>query len=191
MTDTLNAVTTFLSNSGNTISQSAKSTSNSITNTILTPENCNISLGDFGTFCTEDNYYEDSFGTRYYQAPEIILNGKASYPVDIWALGCTYFELLAGKILFDPTKDKEYSRDYYHLCLFADTCGPFSSSFLKSTNRCKEFFNKKFILKDYSKPEMCRLERKLKESNLSNIKSFLIKMLRLDPRERITIKELI
>ena len=40
MTDTLNAVTTFLSNSGNTISQSAKSTSNSITNTILTPENC-------------------------------------------------------------------------------------------------------------------------------------------------------
>jgi len=160
-------------------------------NIVLTPENCNISLGDFGTFCTEDNYYEESFGTRYYQAPEIILNGKTSYPVDIWALGCTYFELLSGKILFDPTKDKKYSRDYYHLCLFTDTCGSFGSTFLKTTNRYKEFFNKKFILKDYSKSENCRLDRKLKESNLSNIKTFLLTMLQLEPRNRATIKDLV
>lgn len=160
-------------------------------NITLTLENSNISLGDFGTFCTKDNYYEDSFGTRYYQAPEIILNAKTSYPVDIWALGCTYYELLSGKILFDPNKDKHYSRDYYHLCLIVDTFGDFNSTFLKSTNRYKEFFNKKFILKDYVKPEISRLERKLNESNLMHIKEFLLKMLQLEPRQRITIKDLV
>jgi len=157
----------------------------------LTLDNSNISLGDFGTFCTKDNFYEDSFGTRYYQAPEIILNAKTSYPVDIWALGCTYYELLSGKILFDPNKDKHYSRDYYHLCLLVDTFGQFSPIFLKSTNRYKEFFNKKFILKDYTKPEICRLDRKLNDSNLMHIKEFLLKMLQLEPRHRITIKELV
>ena len=156
----------------------------------LTLENSNISLGDFGTYCTKDNYYEDSFGTRYYQAPEIILNGKTSYPVDIWALGCTYYELLSGKILFDPTKDKNYSRDYYHLCLITETFGSFSSTFLKSTKKYKEFFNKKFILKDYSKPDICRLDRKLNESNLGYIKQFIIPMLKVDPKQRVTIKEL-
>jgi serine/threonine protein kinase len=47
----------------------------------------NISLADFGTVCSEDESYDNSFGTRYYQAPEIILMGKCKYPVDIWALG--------------------------------------------------------------------------------------------------------
>ena len=157
----------------------------------LTLQTCNISLGDFGTYCNKDNYYEDAFGTRYYQAPEIILNGKTSYPVDIWALGCTYYELLSGQILFDPNKDKNYSRDYYHLSLFADTFGPFNSSFLKQTNRYKEFFNKKFVLKDYTKPEINRLDRKLNECKLSHVKEFLLKMLQLEPRDRITIKELV
>ena len=40
--------------------------------------NINISLADFVTYCSHDNYYEEPFGTRYYQAPEIILMGKYS-----------------------------------------------------------------------------------------------------------------
>ena len=94
----------------------------------------------------EDNYYEKPFGTRYYQAPEIVLMGKCSYPVDIWALGCTYYELLSGNILFNPIKDLNKSRDYYHLSLIHNTCGSFSSSFLCKTKRYKEFFKNNILL---------------------------------------------
>lgn len=161
---------------------------------ILTLDNCKVSLGDFGTYCSEDNYYEDSFGTRYYQAPEIILGGKCTYPVDIWALGCTYFELLTGSLLFDPIKDSQYSRDYYHLALIKDTCGDFCPNFLNSTKKYKYFFTKKHKLIDYKLIESNRLDRKLKESNLKNkdtIKSLLSEIIAIIPSSRPKISALI
>ena len=155
-------------------------------------ETINISLADFGSHCHEDDEFNGTFGTRYYQAPEIILKGDCSFPVDIWALGCTYYELLTGNILFDPDKDSKYSRDYYHLSLINDTCGDFNKDFLKETKKYKEFFTSKYKLKDYEKPEINRLERKLKEFNITNdnIKNLLKKMLEINPNKRIKIKEL-
>lgn len=155
----------------------------------------NISLADFGTYCEEDNYYEESFGTRYYQAPEIILMGKCSYPVDIWALGCTFFELLSGNILFDPIKDSKYSRDYYHLCLINETCGNYPIKFLQNTKYYKNFFNSKGKLMDYIAPDENRLDRKLNELlldpvNKETIKEILINMLNIDPNKRWTINDL-
>jgi serine/threonine-protein kinase PRP4 len=38
--------------------------------------------------------------SRFYRAPEIILGMEISYPVDVWAIGCTIYELWTGKILF-------------------------------------------------------------------------------------------
>jgi serine/threonine protein kinase len=101
----------------------------------------NVSLSDFGSFVEEGEYYDESFGTRYYRSPENILVGKSSYPNDIWALGCTLYELLTGEILFDPPKDKTYDRDFYHLKLINELCGEFPVSFLKSTKNWKLYFN--------------------------------------------------
>lgn len=155
----------------------------------------NISLADFGTYCEEDNYYDESFGTRYYQAPEIILLGKTSYPVDIWALGCTFYELLSGKILFDPIKDNNYSRDYYHLYLMNNTCGSFSNFSLKNTKYYTKFFTSTNKLKDYVMPSKNRLDTKINELDIDasekiDIKDLLMKMLNLDPNKRITINDL-
>lgn len=154
-----------------------------------------ISLADFGTHCEERNYYETSFGTRYYQAPEIILMGKCTYPVDIWAIGCTFYELLSGNLLFDPIKDSTHSRDYYHLSLICDTCGDFSESFIKKTKYYKNYFTKKVELIDYEYPDESRLDRKLNELNLDSsiieqIKRILIGTLNIDPSKRWTIDEL-
>lgn len=40
--------------------------------------------------------------TREYTPPEGIIGGTLSPAVDLWSLGCTLFELLTGKLLFDP-----------------------------------------------------------------------------------------
>lgn len=159
-------------------------------------EPMNVSLADFGTYCDEDNHYEKPFGTRYYQAPEIILMGRCSYPVDIWAIGCTFYELLSGRILFDPIKDSNYSRDYYHLCLINQTCGKFPPEFIKKTKYYKNFFNSKNQIKDYNIESDNRMDRKIDELNLSdtdkrNVKELLTATLQIDPNKRPTIESLL
>jgi serine/threonine protein kinase len=158
-------------------------------------ESMNISLADFGTHCEEHNYYEESFGTRYYQAPEIILMGKCSYPVDIWALGCTFYELLTGDLLFDPIKDSKHSRDYYHLQLIQETCGDFSKNFLKKTRYYKQFFDQNYKLKGYKSDGTNRLDRKLNEFSFDKptkdaITEILIGTLTIDITRRWTIERL-
>lgn len=158
---------------------------------VLSIDNCSISIGDFGAKC--EDICTTTLGTRYYISPEVILEGKCSYPVDIWAIGCTYYELLSGLILFDPIKDVNYSRDYYHLSLINDTCGDFKIDFLKSTNKYKEFFKKNGMLCDYTRTE-CRLERKLKaineKDNFNSIRILLKSTLVINPAERINILKL-
>ena len=103
--------------------------------------NCNVTLSDFGAYCKEDEQYETEFGTRYYRAPEIILMGETSYAVDIWACGCVFYELLTGRLLFDPEKDSKHSRDEYHLYDINSICGDFPIGFLKKTKHWKKFFD--------------------------------------------------
>ena len=151
-------------------------------------KNIEISISDFGTFCCEDDYYDDVFGTRYYYAPEVILGGKCSYAIDIWCLGCLLFELLTGDILFDPIKDSEHNRDYYHLCLINDTCGDFPKHFLKNTKHYKKYFNSNYKMKDYEYYEN-RLERKLKVRNyLSDEYKYIYNLLKvylsIEPEKR-------
>lgn len=159
-------------------------------------ESIKVSLADFGTTCDEDNFYDISFGTRYYQAPEILLMGKCSYPVDIWAIGCTFYELLSGKILFDPIKDSRHTRDYYHLHLINQTCGHFSKEFLKQTKYHKKFFDSKCRLLDTNGQLSNRLDNKINElTNINSddkkmIASLLVSMLTIDCNKRIRIDDL-
>jgi serine/threonine-protein kinase SRPK3 len=149
-----------------------------------------ISLADFGSFVEEGEYYEEPFGTRYYRSPENILVGKSSYPNDIWALGCTIYEILTGKILFDPAKDKDYDRDFYHLKLINELSGDFPKDFLKNTKRYKIFFDKNYKIK-FNKN--LNFKNKIDELNdyqiPTNIIDLIKGMLVIDPTKRSTIKD--
>jgi len=148
----------------------------------------NVSLADFGSFVEEGEYYDEAFGTRYYRSPENILVGKSSYPNDIWALGCTCYELLTGRILFDPDKDKEFNRDFYHLKLINEVCGNFKPNFLKSTKIWKNFFDSKFKLKFNKDLEFeNKLIRKLGADH--PFLNLLTGMLKISPSERLTSTE--
>lgn len=152
--------------------------------------NSSVCLADFGQFVEDGEYYDEAFGTRYYRSPENILIGKSSYPNDIWALGCTFYEILTGRILFDPNKDKNYTRDDYHLKLINEACGDFPKSFLKTTKLYKYHFNDGNIKMNIDLEYTNKIENKLKsvliDENEYNIAIKLIKgMLIIDPNKRI------
>jgi hypothetical protein len=155
-------------------------------------ENCNITVSDFGTFCGEDEQFEGSFGTRYYRAPEVILKGECSYSVDIWALGCIFYELLTGRLLFDPEKDSRHSRDEYHLYWIQKFCGKYPIGFLKKTKMWKKYFNNegdmltmKYNLKDIKEVfQMYNVNE-----DLEKIVSLIKGMLEISPKRRFGVDE--
>ncbi|KAH6928378.1 hypothetical protein HPB50_014968 [Hyalomma asiaticum] len=71
---------------------------------LLIDENGDIKVADFGlcrVFAVPKRAFTHEVVTLWYRAPEILL-GATSYstPVDIWSIGCIFFELVTGKVLF-------------------------------------------------------------------------------------------
>nr|XP_005987946.1 PREDICTED: cyclin-dependent kinase-like 1 isoform X2 [Latimeria chalumnae] len=94
-----------------------------------------IKLCDFGfatTFIGPDAYYTDYVATRWYRAPELLV-GDTQYgpPVDVWAIGCVFAELISGNPLWPGRSDVD------QLYLIRKTLGAFRHEicehFLSST----------------------------------------------------------
>lgn len=75
--------------------------------------NLKVCLSDFGSCHTASNlkfiYY-----TQYYTSPEALMHLKCSAKIDLWALGCTLYEIYTKKILF-PVDDVTYMKNRYHV----------------------------------------------------------------------------
>ncbi|PHT35821.1 hypothetical protein CQW23_23521 [Capsicum baccatum] len=87
-----------------------------------------------------------------YMAPESVLDGKCGAAVDIWAFGCTVFEMLTGKKIWDCTGitdtlhllckigmqspdlyDEKLSKhrvDFLNKCLAVDPCSRWTADML-------------------------------------------------------------
>lgn len=64
----------------------------------------NIKLADFGlarAFGVPVRTYTHEVITLWYRAPEILLGGKFySTPVDVWGIGCIFYEMITRKAMF-------------------------------------------------------------------------------------------
>ncbi|KAF1932927.1 kinase-like protein [Didymella exigua CBS 183.55] len=71
-------------------------------NVLVSADKKTVKLADFGTAVDKRDNIErtEYLVSRFYRAPEIILGMDIGYPVDMWAVGCTAYELWTGKILF-------------------------------------------------------------------------------------------
>ncbi|KAJ4322803.1 U4/U6 small nuclear ribonucleoprotein prp4 [Neodidymelliopsis sp. IMI 364377] len=71
-------------------------------NVLVSADKKTVKLADFGTAVDKRDVIErtEYLVSRFYRAPEIILGMDIGYPVDMWAVGCTAYELWTGKILF-------------------------------------------------------------------------------------------
>lgn len=157
-----------------------------------------IKLTDFGFFCHNSEKFNESFGTRYYMAPEIILMGPCNEKVDIWALGCMLYELVTGEILFDPHSDKRGSTNFHHLEMIINLCGNFNKNLLKKTEHAHKYFNGDKLIdiiydKDFNLSIVEKIYNKLKEHDVVDIKlsQLLANTLQIDPKNRPTIKDLL
>eukprot|EP00040_Diaphanoeca_grandis_P024670 m.135889 g.135889 ORF g.135889 m.135889 type:complete len:358 (-) comp29826_c1_seq1:35-1108(-) len=74
---------------------------------ILLNTNCDLKICDFGLARVADpgldqaGVYTEYVATRWYRAPEIMLNSKAyTISIDIWSVGCILAEMLGNRPLF-------------------------------------------------------------------------------------------
>ena len=57
-------------------------------------------------FSDKNDEYTDYVATRWYRAPELLVGDvHYSYPVDVWAIGCVFAELLSGQPLWPGRSD--------------------------------------------------------------------------------------
>lgn len=74
---------------------------------IAVNEDCELRILDFGLARPTENEMTGYVATRWYRAPEIMLNWMHyTLTVDIWSVGCIMAEMLTGKTLF-PGSDRE------------------------------------------------------------------------------------
>ncbi|KAE8623419.1 hypothetical protein XENTR_v10005597 [Xenopus tropicalis] len=67
-------------------------------------EDCELKILDFGLARHTDEEMTGYVATRWYRAPEIMLNWMHyNQTVDIWSVGCIMAELLTGRTLFPGT----------------------------------------------------------------------------------------
>ena len=81
-----------------------------------------IKIGDFGLLRifseNAKRKYTNRVATLYYRAPELLLGDTVySGEIDVWSLGCVFWEILTGNCLFFGYNDKSV------FLLIFQTCG--------------------------------------------------------------------
>lgn len=164
-----------------------------------------IRICDFGSAMYEDEIVITSeLVSRYYRAPEIILGCPYDTKIDIWALGCTLYELYTGSVLFPGKSNNDMLR------LMMQTKGKFTNKLLKRGQFSNLYFitDSIFLSKEhdpvlkieYIKETNCnqfptidlmQLLKNKKEDQyaLSRFVDFLDKCLNMDPNKRISALE--
>ena len=91
-----------------------------------------------GSLVKNDDKKKKQIQTSYYMSPEILLRLPYDQSADIWALGCTIYELLTSTILFDPD---EYNgnEDRFQLHMISKLLGNIPQSMI-AESRYKDVF---------------------------------------------------
>lgn len=159
--------------------------------------NLQICLSDFGN-CRDIDYKYFDIQTLYYRAPEIILEYPYNETCDMWSVGCMFFELLTGNILFDPEKKRRFNRARNHIYDMICILGPINENLVSKSSKRKTFFKKNGLLKGVEQIEYISLYELLKDylmveelsiSEMENITLFILRLLDYDPFKRMTTDE--
>jgi serine/threonine-protein kinase SRPK3 len=160
-------------------------------------ESIDIRLSDFAGCHEISSSMVNEIQTRYYMAPEIILDHPFNENCDVWSIGCMTYELLTGKLLFDPGKDKRFNRDRCHLYDIQCTLGLIPDKVIQESKKKSLFFRKNGLLKGTDhityRPLSVSIIKKLGDTvdpkELSDIIDFIYMTLEIDPEKRPFAKD--
>ena len=162
----------------------------------LDNNNIIVKLSDFGSCCPIEDHMSFEIQTRYYRSPEIMLYHKFNTTCDVWSVGCVFYELLTGKVLFNPEKRKGFNRDRSHIYEIQKKLGKLPDRFIEKSQKRKLFFKNNGLIKGRNsfefKPLYDLLVNKLNDrkdinnEDLDNIIDFLYYVLRYNPKKRPT-----
>ena len=158
-----------------------------------------IKICDFNLVIIADENIDNivEIQTRYYRAPEILMKHGLHSKTDYWSIGCILFELLTGDILFDPEKDKDYSRNIHHMYLIEELIGPVPKHMIVDC----DLYDEKGYLKGIGKKiKKWDLENVLNENynnlglnqeQIEKITKFINSILQINPDNRPNIKTML
>ena len=174
-------------------------------NILLVPKSKEkIKIIDFGSSCFEYEITYTYIQSRFYRAPEVILDLGYGYEIDIWSMGCILCELYTGNPIF-PGCDEMEQINYIMKCL-----GPPDDAFKDSSFKARFFFDSEINpnyeefenQKKFSKKEVKNLLKRYFNSynnegyspreekpEFINFIDFISRCLEWDPKKRITPEE--
>ena len=157
-------------------------------------ENPKILLTDFGLL-QKKNTITRTVQTRYYRSPEIILGLKYDEKIDLWALGCSLYELTTGNIMINVEKSKEilkYDKDLINIKLLIEKIE--NPGYENIKNICNFSLRKDYIFND---DNTLKFFKNITYNNWKNsevitnidikIIDFIDKLLKIDPQHRSII----
>jgi len=139
-----------------------------------------LKLADFGSCRSVYSKppYTEYISTRWYRAPECLLtDGYYSYRMDLWSVGCVFFEVMSLHPLFPGSNEVD------QIAKIHDVLGTPESSVLnkmKHRNRGINF--------DFPPKKGSGIEKLIPHASTSCIE-LIYKMCTYDPDERITAKQ--
>ncbi|XP_019056765.1 PREDICTED: mitogen-activated protein kinase 6-like isoform X2 [Tarenaya hassleriana] len=147
---------------------------------LLLNANCDLKICDFGLarVTSESDFMTEYVVTRWYRAPELLLNSSDyTAAIDVWSVGCIFMELMERKPLFP-------GRDHVNqLRLLLELIGTPSEDQLEFLNENAKRYIRQ--LTPYSRQSFSE-----KFPNVHPLAIDLVeKMLTFDPRRRITVED--
>ena len=156
-------------------------------NILIFPSNPNqIKVIDFGSSCFEAERIYLYIQSRFYRAPEVILDLGYDYEIDMWSLGCILYELYTGTPLFPGINEME------QIYLIMEKLGTPPNFLIENSPKSGIFFDnnlRPFLINDEEgniiKPGSKKIKDLLKDSPETFI-DFINKCLLWNPLERLT-----
>lgn len=156
--------------------------------------NIQTKLADFGTAILINDNPGEEIQSRHYRAPEVVLACGYNEKCDIWSVGCLVYELLTGKLLFDPSKTSHISRDKFHIINMYEFLGKIPDNLIKSSTKRDIFFRSNGMIRSvpkiHYKPIKMLLKKNLKQNisddELNKLFSFVKQTLEYEPKKRLS-----